>query len=135
MEPMIAVNGQMEVSEKKRVLEKKEMISKIYESVPEDVQEYIPLERIYNSKWENDAEKEADIRKEIFRVARRVFGDVRVLKSINSEAVPEALEKYKRSLILTDAVAYISSYEQQKLKFFLCGQEKRTKMEKHRSNR
>ena len=112
------------------IFEKKKLISKIYESVPEDVKEYIPLERIYHSKWENAAEKEADIRKEVYEIASRVFGDIRVLKSINSEAVPEALEIYKSSLILMDAVAYISSYEQQKQENFLHRQEKTTELVK-----
>ncbi len=124
MEAINTVIGQMEIFEKKK------LISKIYESVPEDVKEYIPLERIYHSKWENAAEKEADIRKEVYEIASRVFGDIRVLKSINSEAVPEALEIYKSSLILMDAVAYISSYEQQKQENFLHRQEKTTELVK-----
>ena len=54
-EPIAFINGQVEEFERKRVEEKKTLISEIYNGIIADheaVAEYLPLQRIYDSKWE-----------------------------------------------------------------------------------
>ncbi len=124
-EPINFINGQVQAFEEKRVAEKKKLISEIFQSVPVEVQEYIPLNRIYNSKWENATYKEKDIRKDVSEITEKILSDLATIQTMDSEAVPKALEQYKDSLSLADAVAYINDYERQKKEILAREQERK----------
>lgn len=134
-EPINLINGQVQVFEEKRVAEKKQLIQRIYECVPEDLQAYIPLERIYNPKWENATYKEKDIKADIAEVIHKTGNDLNTITSIQSEAVGKALKIYKDSLNLTDAITCINNYERQKQEILMRAQEKQRREEAERIRR
>lgn len=133
--PIDLINSQVQAFEEKRIAEKKKLISEIYQSVPAEVQEYIPLARIYNPKWENATYKEKDIRKDISEVVEKILSDLTTIRTMNSEAVTKALEQYKNSLNLSDVVAYISNYERQKQEILAREQERKRREEEARIRR
>lgn len=128
-EPINFINGQVSDFEERRKEEKKKVILRIYGEVAADVKEYIPLDKIYNPKWENATYKEKDIVKDISEAAEGTRQAIATIEKMNSEAVPKALELYKRSLSLTDAITYINNYERQKAEILAREQEKQKQAE------
>ncbi len=116
-EPINHISGQIQELEENRIAKKRELIAQIYEELVtngSEIGSYIPLVRIYNQKWENATKKESEIRKEISEIAGRIQKDINTINSMESEAVPKALDMYYASLDLNEAISYINSYEQQK---------------------
>ena len=125
-EPINLINEQLSDFELQRRERKREEIRRVYsEIVDADLQEYIPMDRIYNPKWENTTFSASKIKEEIRTIFNESKGAVGVIKSMNTDATEKALEVYKQTLTLSDAVAYINRYEAQKAQILQAEQEKR----------
>ncbi len=132
-EPISLISGQVQAFEEKRIAEKRQTVSGIYGTlVPVSLREYIPLQRIYNPRWENATVKEKDIREEISGMAERVQKDVSVISGMDSGAVPAALDLYRETLDLGQAVSHINSYEKQRQEILDREQERRRREEAER---
>lgn len=124
-EPINFINGQVQAFEEKRIREKKEEIEAVYnELVPEDLQDYIPLECIYGAKWDNATTNMKTVRKEISEAVTKTQSEISVISSMGSDKVQEALDLYMANRNLAAAVKYISDYEARK-KEVLAQQERR----------
>lgn len=135
-EPINLINEQVQAFEEKRIAEKKNLIINIYfEIISDELKEYIPLERIYNPRWENATMKEKDIRREIMELSEKTAKDIDTINSMNSEAVPNALDIYRISLDVAEAVSYINNYEQQKKEILAKEQERMKREEEERIRR
>ncbi len=74
-EPITFIDGQVKAFEEKRVREKRAEIESVYQKlVPDDLQDYIPLECIYGSKWDNATTSMKLIQKEISDIAAKTLG-------------------------------------------------------------
>lgn len=113
-EPIAFINGQVEEFERKRVEERKQLIKQIYEDNISDMKELLPLQKIYDSKWENATTSKKAIKDAIAERVEVVKKDIDTIQSMSSDDVPDAIELYKRTLSLADAIAHINRYEQQK---------------------
>lgn len=132
-EPINLINGQVQEFEANRIAKKKELIHGLYaELVPEELREYIPLDRIYNAKWENATVKEKEIRGEMARIAGEAAKDIETIRGMGSDAVVDALAGYRTSLDLTEAITYINNYERQKQEIIAREQERRRLEEEER---
>lgn len=135
-EPINFINGQIDAFEEKRIAEKKKLIQQIYvESVSTPLRKYIPLERIYNKKWENATFKRKDIQEEISDAADRTQRDITMLTDMDSEAVEKALSLYRTNLDLTESISYIQRYERQKQEILAREEERRRREEEERIRR
>lgn len=135
-EPIDLINGQVQAFEEKRIAEKKELINRLYaETVPADLEEYIPIERIYNPKWENATMKEKEIRREMSETADKTKRDIDTINSMESDSTAKALSMYRTSLNLTEAVSYINNYERQKQEILAKEQERKRREEEERIRR
>lgn len=135
-EPIDFINGQVQEFEAKRVERKRELIKGIYdEMVPLSLREYIPLTGIYNQKWENATTREKDIRNEISTLAEKTQKDLAAIQRMDSEAVEKAMDVYRRSLDISEAMAYISAYENQKKEILAREQERARREEEERVRR
>lgn len=124
-EPINFINGQVQAFEEKRIREKKEEIEAVYnELVPEDLQDYIPLECIYGAKWDNATTNMKTVKKEISEIVTKTQGEISVISSMGSDKVQAALALYMANRNLAAAVKYISDYEARK-KEVLAQQERR----------
>ena len=114
--PISFINEQIDAFEQKRIAEKKVIVSNIYaELVPEeDIKQIIPLTKIYNSKWENATFKEKDIKAEIMERKLNCKNAVEMICSFHSEMEERAMEIYKSTLDMSEAVLFITNYENQK---------------------
>lgn len=113
-EPIHFINEQVEEFERKRVAERKKEIDAIYAECVEDLSEQLPLIKIYDYKWENATTSKKAIREQIEERVRTVRHDIETIKDMQTDAVDKALEKYKATLNLADAITFINNWEKQK---------------------
>lgn len=131
-EPIDLINKQIEEMEEKRKIERREKIQSLYDSLIGDVAEYIPLNKIYNVKWENVSVTVTTIKKELTEIINSTRIAVTTLNSMTSDAVPEAIKRYKSNLDLAGAISYINQYETQKAEIMRREEEKRRQEEEQR---
>lgn len=116
-EPIIFINNQVEEFERKRVEEKKALISEIYTEIMAEHEEasgYLPLQRIYDSKWENATTTKKAIAETITERVDHVEKDLGIIRSMESEFEDKGIEKYKATLELSDAIEAMNQYQKQK---------------------
>nr|WP_303098130.1 DUF1351 domain-containing protein [Roseburia inulinivorans] len=116
-EPINFINNQVEEFERKRVEEKKALISEIYTEIMAEHEEasgYLPLQRIYDSKWENATTTKKAITETITERVYHVEKDLGIIRSMESEFEDKGIEKYKTTLELSDAIEVMNQYQKQK---------------------
>lgn len=116
-EPINFINNQVEEFERKRVEEKKALISEIYTEIMAEHEEasgYLPLQRIYDSKWENATTTKKAITETITERVDHVEKDLGIIRSMESEFEDKGIEKYKATLELSDAIEVMNQYQKQK---------------------
>lgn len=116
-EPINFISGQIEEFERKRVEERKKLISDIYAEIiteHDTVTEYLPLQRIYDSKWENSTTTKKAIKEGIMKHVEHVEKDLATIHSMESEFEDKGIAKYKATLELSDALTTMNQYQKQK---------------------
>lgn len=134
-EPINFINAQIEEFEKKRVEEKKQLICQIYDELIGDMADFLPLSKIYNSKWENATTSNTSIRKDIMTRKEDAKNAIAAIKAMNSEVEELALNMYKESFDLTRSILYINQHEQQKAQILAREQERIRREEEERIRR
>ena len=113
-ETITEITSQLDIYEEKRKAKKREDIKTVYESLIDVFGEYLPLDKIYSSQWENKTFTIAKVTEEINNLIDSVAQAITTITSMNSDSVPKALELYKQDLSITNAITYINNYERQK---------------------
>lgn len=113
-EPINFINEQVAEFERKRIEERKKEIGLIYEESIGSMNDYLPLSKIYNTKWENATTSKKAIKEEIEERVNAVKQDVDVIKEMQTDAVDKALDFYRKTLSLTDTIQFINDWEKQK---------------------
>lgn len=129
-EPINVINDQISDFDERRKEKKRERIRSLYdENVSVDMEAYIPLQKIYNPKWENATFSEKEIAKEMTAINTSTEQAVATIQGMHSDAVPRALEMYRQDLSLANAIAYVNSYEAQKAEILRQEQERQHRAE------
>lgn len=134
-EPINLIDGQIKGFEEDRIARKKELIQSIYEELVGELAEIIPLDRIYNKKWDNATTKEKAIRDEIVSQATAARIALDTIHGMQSDAESKALDVYKQTLSLPEAIACINAYEAQKAEILRKEQERQREAELERIRR
>lgn len=116
-EPINFINERVEEFERRRVEEKKSLISEIYTEIMAEHEEaigYLPLQRIYDSKWENATTTKKAITDAITERVDHVEKDLSIIHSMESEFEDKGIAKYKATLELSDAIEVMNQYQKQK---------------------
>ena len=116
-EPIDFISGQIEEFERRRVEAKKAMICEIYTGIMAEhgtVMEYLPLDRIYDSRWENSTTAQKAITEAITAHEEHVEKDLDTIRAMESEFEDKGLAKYKATLELSDAITAMNQYQKQK---------------------
>lgn len=116
-EPIAFISEQVAEFERRRVEEKKKLIGEIYAGIMAEhdfVAEYLPLDRIYDSKWENATTTQKAITEAIADRVERMERDLSTIREMQSEFEDKGLAKYKSTLELADAIAVMNQYQKQK---------------------
>ena len=134
-EPINLINEQVEEFEKKRVEKKRAEIKKAFDEFVSEIpnyQEYISLEKFYNTKWENASVNMKAVRNEMEQSISSIITAVNTIKSMNSDKSAEALKYYLQSGNLPEAISMITKYEQDKARILKEQEEKRAREEERR---
>ena len=116
-EPIDFISGQIEEFERRRVEAKKAMICDIYTEIMAEhgtAMEYLPLDRIYDSRWENSTTTQKAITEAITAHVEHVEKDLDTIRAMESEFEDKGLAKYKATLELSDAITAMDQYQKQK---------------------
>ena len=134
-EPITLIDGQVKAFEEDRIAQKKSLIEAIYTELVGDLADIIPLERIYNPKWENATTKEKAIREEVVAQATAARIALDTIHGMRSDAESKALSVYKQTLSLPEAISCINAYEAQKVEILRKEQERQREEELERIRR
>ena len=127
-EPIQLIDGQLREMEAERIRKRKEDVGNLYMDIISDLTDYLPLDEIYNHKWDLAGTKLKNIREDMEELAKKTQEETELIKASQSDVASEALNLYKRSRNLTDALAHINRYEANK-KMALAKEEERRKKE------
>ena len=116
-EPVKIINGQLEAYEEDRRQVKRQGIQEIYNFVKGDLEEWIPLERIYNPKWENATYGDKKIREDMELAFDQMKVSIATIKAMNSEFEEDALRVLKETGSLQSAISEINDLQRQKERF------------------
>lgn len=128
-EPIDLINDQLAEFEKKRKAEKKKKIQEMYENSVGDMEEYLPFEKIYDSKWENATTTIKSIKESIETAVGGTRMAISTISGMQSDAVEKALQLYKNTLDMAKSIAYINDYERQKAEIMKREEERRRQEE------
>lgn len=132
-EPISLIDYKVNEFEEKRVRERKAEINSIYSAlVSEELEDYIPLECIYGSKWTNATTSIKSIREEIEGIVEKTKNEISVIRSMSSDVTENALNLYMNNRSLAGAVKFINDYEQQKAEILRHQQEKEQRQAEER---
>lgn len=129
--PIELMESQVKVFEEKKREKKREDIKSVYAGLIGELEEYLPLSRIYDSKWENVSVSMKSVQEEIEQAVSSTEMAINTIKGMNSEVVNKALTQYKLDLSLANAISYINKHEQIKAEI-LAKEEQRRKEEEER---
>lgn len=132
-EPIALIDSQVKAFDEKRRQDRREMIHKIYQEVDPDIREYMPLESIYDHRWENAAASAKSIRTAISAAAQGTKDAVCMIQGSHSDATHKALEIYRETRDLAKAMAHISQYEIQKAEVLEKERQRQHETEEHRA--
>lgn len=107
-DPINFINSQVADFEAKRIEEKKNLIKDIYSEMIDDMMSVIPLDRIYDSKWENATCNQKQIRKDMMEFKEKVKSGIRTINRMESEVRDIAMDMYLTDYDLEKALDYIA---------------------------
>lgn len=137
-EPINFINEQVADYERKRIEEKKVFIQGLYDEFigcDELMKEYLPLEKIYNPKWENATTNRKAICTELDEYVTKTREAIQSIKAMNSDVEEIALNMYKETFDITKCILYINNHERQKAEILAREQERIRREEEERIRR
>lgn len=134
-EPINFISIQLADFERKRAAEKRQLIRTLYEECIADMADFLPLQKIYNPKWENATASNKAIREELMARKEDAKKAITTIKEMHSDVEELALDMYKESFDLTKCIMYITNHEQQKAAILAREQERIRREEQERIRR
>lgn len=116
-EPINLIDSQVKEFETKRKEEKRKKISEIYEEIlrnDSEYKSYVPLERIYDTRWENAGTSLKAIKEDILTHLNQAKTAVDGILAMQSDKEQEALKLYKKTGDMSAAFSLIHTYEMNK---------------------
>ena len=112
--PASEIDKQVKIFEEAEKAKKRESIENIYAENIGSYADLIPLQQIYDSRWENRTYKETDIKKEIQDIVKKADNDIKVIAELKSEFEFQIKDTYFRTLDLGQALVEKQRLEKQK---------------------
>ncbi len=108
--PITLINNQLIQFEEDRKAKRKEEITSIYNELKGELEEYVPLTRIYNPKWENSTTTLKSVREDINMEFEKAQMEISTIKSMESKYEDKGLEEYKRTSNMQSAIQLMNDY-------------------------
>ena len=131
--PIALINNQLIKFEEDRKAKRKEDITSIYNECKGEMEEYVPLTRIYNSKWENATTTLKSIREDITMGFEKAEMEISTIKSMESKYEDKGLAEYKRTFNMQSAIQLMNDYRKKEDEILACQEaERKAKEERER---
>ncbi len=134
-EPVQILDSQLKEFEKQRKREKQQEIQRIYDAAKGDLEEWLPLYKIYDEKWESSIYSKKKIREEIEQAFEQVEGSIRTLQSMQSEFEKEGLAVLKTTGSLQAAIEEMQIRKRMKEEILAQEQKKREEEQRRREEK
>lgn len=136
-EPVKIINDQLTEFEEQRKAMKRQEIEAAYDFVKGDLADWLPLDRIYNPKWENATYSAKKVREDMELIFDQMKVSISTIKSMKSEFEADALRVLKETGSLQNAIAEINELQKQKERFMEQARQKaeRERQEKERAEK
>jgi len=114
-EPILLIDMQVkEMEEKARLLKIAEITEYFNSIIGEDLDEFIPLSKVYDTKWENISVSVNNAKKELSDKVENIRTQAALILAMKSDKEIQALDTLYETLDVTKAITLINNYEQQK---------------------
>lgn len=139
--PILLINDQLLKFEEDRKSKKRADIRVAYMEVVaaidmnNELEDYCPIEKIYDSKWENASVSMKSIKEEIQQKLEAIGMQIDTIRSMESEFEDKGLEEFKKTLNLQSAVQLMNQYKKQKEEILARQEEERERLEAERAEK
>lgn len=124
-EPIALIDRQLKEMEEVRIQKRREEVRILWDKCIGELSEVLPLEKIYDKKWDNATTSMKNIEKDLIVLIEKTNQEISIIRNSQSDVMEDALELYKKSLDLTGALTHINTYEANKRKALELEEEKR----------
>ena len=134
-EPILLIDSQVKELEEAERLKKKSEIESYFAQSAGDLTEWLVIDKIYDSRWENASVSMKKAKEELDAKLNEIKAAIATLSMSISDVKEEAIERYKLDLNLTGAMAYINQYEAQKARIQAAEEKRRRREEEEHIQR
>lgn len=111
-EPIGAIDRQVKAFEETKKQDKRQQIERFFEGAVGDLEEVLPLSKIWNDRWLNATYPMKDIEKEIVECIRKTHSDIGIIVAMQLPCCDQMLSTYLETLDMSRAIEEKHKYEQ-----------------------
>lgn len=111
-EPIGAIDRQVKAFEETKKQDKRQQIERFFEGAVGDLEEVLPLSKIWNDRWLNATYPMKDIEKEIIERIRKTHSDIGIIVAMQLPCCDQMLSTYLETLDMSRAMEEKHKYEQ-----------------------
>ena len=111
-EPIGAIDRQVKAYDEAKKQDKRQQIERFFEGAVGDLEEVLPLSKIWNDRWLNATYPMKDIEKEIVECIRKTHSDIGIIVAMQLPCCDQMLSTYLETLDMSRAMEEKHKYEQ-----------------------
>lgn len=111
-EPIGAIDRQVKAYDEAKKQDKRQQIELFFEGAVGDLEEVLPLSKIWNDRWLNATYPMKDIEKEIVERIRKTHSDIGIIVAMQLPCCDQMLSNYLETLDMSRAMEEKHKYEQ-----------------------
>lgn len=111
-EPIGAIDRQVKAYDEAKKQDKRQQIERFFEGTVGDLEEVLPLSKIWNDRWLNATYPMKDIEKEIIERIRKTHSDIGIIVAMQLPCCDQILSTYLETLDMSRAMEEKHKYEQ-----------------------
>ena len=111
-EPIGAIDRQVKAYDEAKKQDKRQQIERFFEGAVGDLEEVLPLSKIWNDRWLNATYPMKDIEKEIIERIRKTHSDIGIIVAMQLPCCDQMLSTYLDTLDMSRAMEEKHKYEQ-----------------------
>lgn len=111
-EPIGAIDRQVKAYDEAKKQDKRQQIELFFEGAVGDLEEVLPLSKIWNDRWLNATYPMKDIEKEIVERIRKTHSDIGIIVAMQLPCCDQMLSTYLETLDMSRAMEEKHKYEQ-----------------------
>ena len=111
-EPISVIDRQIKSFEEIKKEEKRQSIEAFFEDNVGDLEEFLPIEKIWNERWLNVTYSMEEIKREILERMRKTHNDIQIILAMQLPCCDQMLSTYLETLDMSKAMEEKHRYEQ-----------------------